>query len=406
MLVASAAVGMIAPTVAQAADINIEDMGSYSTSTEVSSNNDFETILPGDWVYQSIQEVAQTRGCDVNLPDSGISRFDAATIVNSCLGEAAEVTIQERILIDELATEIAAIRARVDGLEARFNDFEAGSFSTTTTMDGKAVFAIGAVDNGDQLGDSETVTTGYVYQMNLNTSFTGDDNLYVRLKAGLWPSSFETKPSNYHIETKDTAEAFKVDKIWYTFPIGDSITAFVGPRIENYYMNAATVSLYRPGALKAFKFSGNGSVFGASTDTGAGFKYDADNGFALGLNFVCKGGDSDNGCLTKEDTNQVQAMLAYTGDNWHLSATYAQMSGGWNAFEYYSTALVTPPKGTSNGGSDTSDATAWALRGWWRPAETGTATPTISVCYDTIDFGNTHPDNVSEGSGWFAGLMW
>ena len=133
-------------------------------------------------------------------------------------------------------------------------------------------------------------------------------------------------------------------------------------------MNAATVSLYRPGALKAFKFSGNGAIFGASTDVGAGFKYEADNGLAFGLNFVCKGGDSNNGCLTKEDTNQVQAMLAYTDENWHLSATYGQMSNGWTAFGYYATDLVTPAGGTSNSGTGTSAATAWALRGWWRPA--------------------------------------
>jgi len=410
MLVASAAVGMIAPTVAQAADINIEGMSSYST-TEVSSNNDFQTIQPGDWTYQSIQEVAESRGCDVILPNSGISRFDAATILNSCLGEAAEVTTQERTLIDEFATEIASIRARVDGLETRMNDFEAGSFSTTTTLDGKAVFAIGAVDGGDEVGDDEALHTAYVYQMNLNTSFTGDDNLYVRLKAGVWPDAFATKTATYHIEAKNTADALKVDKIWYTFPIGDSITAFVGPRIENYYMNAATVSLYRPGALKAFKFTANGAVFGASTDTGAGFKYEADNGFALGLNFVCKGGDASYGCLTDEDSNQAQAMLAYTGDDWHVSATYAQMSGGWTAYSYFATSLLTPGSGaaasSSGSSSNVSDATAWALRAWWRPSETGTATPTISLAYDTIDFGTTHgSDNVSEGSGYAVGLMW
>jgi len=401
MLVASAAVGMIAPSVAQAADINIEDIGSYST-TEVSSNNDFQTILPGDWTYQSIQEVAESRGCDVILPKSGISRFDAATILNSCLGEAAEVTTQERTLIDEFATEIASIRARVDGLEARFNDFEAGSFSTTTTLDGKAVFVIGAVDGITEINSSatEAIATGYVYQMNLNTSFTGDDNLYVRLKTGVWASQFESKPGTYHIEAKDNTDALKVDKIWYTFPIGDNVTAFIGPRIENYYMNAATVSLYRPGALKAFKFTANGAVFGASTDTGAGFKYVADNGFAFGANFVCKSGDATAGCLTKEDNNQTQAMLAYTGDNWHISATYAQSSGGWNAYKYFATDLI----GQADGG--TTDSNAWALRGWWRPSETGTATPTISVAYDSIDFGTTHTDNVADGSGYAVGLMW
>jgi len=286
------------------------------------------------------------------------------------------------------------------------NDFEAGSFSTTTTLDGKAVFVIGAVDGGDTIGENEVVHTAYVYQMNLNTSFTGDDNLYVRLKAGSFPDAFEHKPGTYHIEAKNTGNALNVDKIWYTFPIGDNVTGFVGPKIENYYMNAATVSLYRPGILKAFKFTANGAVFGASTDVGAGFKYESDNGFAIGANFVCKGGDGDAGCLTKEDQNQSQVMLAYTGDNWHVSATYASMSGGWNAFGYFATDLVTEEKGQADGGSVDTDSSAWALRGWWRPSETGTAMPTISVAYDTIDFGTGHADNVDDGSGYAVGLMW
>ena len=41
--------------------------------------------------------------------------------------------------------------------------------------------------------------------MNLNTSFTGDDNLYVRLSAGDWGSNFTKKPGNYHIEAKNTS---------------------------------------------------------------------------------------------------------------------------------------------------------------------------------------------------------
>jgi hypothetical protein len=111
--------------------------------------------------------------------------------------------------------------------------------------------------------------------MNLNTSFTGDDNLYVRLKAGEKGGTWGIK-EHYHIDTKGTADAFNVDKMWYTFPVGESITAFVGPRIENYYMYV-TPSIYQPGALKSMKLGGN-SNFGASTDVGMGFKYETDGG--------------------------------------------------------------------------------------------------------------------------------
>ena len=130
MLVAGATLGLLAPIAAQASDVvNLEEMNSYARSEKKSS------------------------------------RIDSNTFIN------------------EVSEDIANLKGRIDGLEVKQNNFEAGSFSDTTTMDGKAVMWIGAVDGGDTIGGSETTQTGYTYTMNLNSSFTGDDNLYVRLKA-------------------------------------------------------------------------------------------------------------------------------------------------------------------------------------------------------------------------------
>ena len=353
MLVAGATVSLIAPIAAQASDVlNIEEMDSYTRSQKKSS------------------------------------RLDNKTFIN------------------EVSEDIAKIKGRIDGLEAKQNNFEAGSFNDTTTLDGKAVFALGGVDGGDNLGSNghEAVAAAFVYQMNLNTSFTGDDNLYVRLKAGDgWDGAFDQKTSTYHIEAKETGLSdgttnFKVDKMWYTFPIGDKFTATVGPLIENYYMLAATPSVYKPGALKAFKLGGHASAFGASTSTGAGLKYVGDNGFAVSTTINSKDAAGTNGLLTNQDNNKVNVQAAYTQDNYHLSATYSRQQG-WNSWSYYSTKdLYT--------GADalTSNSDSVALRAWWRPEETGTATPSISVGYDTISFSGR--SDIAEGSGYFVGFNW
>ena len=111
---------------------------------------------------------------------------------------------------------------------------EAGSFSDTTSFDGKAVMAIGAIDGAETIDKSDKWNYSYVYQMNLNTSFTGDDNLYVRLKTGDgWKGTFYNKPATYHIEATGYTDALSVDKLWYTFPLGGNVTATVGPKIEN-----------------------------------------------------------------------------------------------------------------------------------------------------------------------------
>ena len=129
MLVASAAIGLIAPIGAQANDINIEGMNSYSRSKSSSKKQ----------------------------------KFNSKTFANK----------------------LATVNEKIDGLETQINEFEAGSFSDTTTLDGKAYFTLGAVDYSlASETASETTIGAYTYQMNLNTSFTGDDNMYIRILSG------------------------------------------------------------------------------------------------------------------------------------------------------------------------------------------------------------------------------
>jgi hypothetical protein len=348
MLVASAAVSLIAPIAAQASDVlNIDGMNDYSSSNK-SSN-----------------------------------RINSQTFVN------------------ETNEGLAVLNGRVDGLEAQQNDFEASAFSSTTTMDGKAIMWVGAVDGADKINAGEgheVAQTGYTYTMNLNTSFTGDDNLYVRLKAGDNGAQWKDKET-YHIETKDTTDNFMVDKMWYTFPVGDNVTAFAGPLIENYYMYV-TPSIYQPGALKSMKLGGN-SNFGASTDVGFGFKYESDNGFALASNIVDKGG-MGSGLLGEAGAKKWDTQLAYTTDRWHVSATYSDTKN-WTSQSYNATTL-----GNAIGAAATSDgnATGYALRAYWRPENSGTATPEISVGYDTKSADKATATKAKEGDSYFVGLTW
>ena len=399
MLVASAAASMFAPIAAQASNVNLKDMSSYSNSSNsVDFTNNYLNVQPGDWAHQSIKDLVKSRGCDINVSDKALTRFEAASIVNSCLGDVAEVTNIERTLINEFSSELALLRGRIDGIEARMNEFEAGSFSNTTTLDGKAVFLLSAVDGNSELSSSlsEAATLGYVYQMNLNTSFTGDDNLYVRIKTGDGTDNLKNKPATYHNEAGYTDSVVDVDKIWYTFPIGDKVTATIGPKIENYYMLAATPSVYKPKVLKAFRFGGHGIAFGASTSVGVGLKYVGDNGFATSATVNSKGGNNTTGFLTDGDMNKVNLQGAYTGDNYHVSATFTtQQNGFTSGYPYFSTKAAKQ--------SDT-DTDGWALRAWWRPDEEGTAVPSVSVGYDTVSYTTT--DGFRDGEGYSVGLNW
>ena len=347
MLVAGASLGLLAPFAAQASDIvNLEEINSYSRSTK-------------------------------RKP----SRLDSNTFMNK--------------VSEDITT-----------LETNESVFEAGTFSSTTTMDGKVIAWIGGIDGINDVDDDEDgqtsdepadqLGTGYTFTMNLNTSFTGDDNLYMRLKGGEAANQWKVKPTSYHIDTKDTGDAFRVDKIWYSFPIGDNITVFAGGRIENYYMYV-TPSIYKPGALKALKLGGN-SNFGASTDVGFGVKYEADNGFAIASNVVDKNADNATspGFFRDDSVNKWDTQLAYTKDRYHLSITVSNAQN-WTSQSYNATAL---------GENTATDSLGYAYRVYWMPEETGTLIPEVTLGYDTKFWDDAAAGTVDEAESWMLGLTW
>ena len=402
MLVAGMALSTIAPIAAQASDINLDDMSSYSSSYKSKRfNNNFSNIQPGDWTFQSIKELAKARGCNVSVPNRAMSRFEAATLLNSCLANVSEVTTLERSLMDEFSTELATIKGRIDGLETKINNFEAGGFTDTTTMDGKAIFTLGAAGTVDGNYDAETLGQ-YSYTVNLNSSFSGDDNLYVRLKTGnaaSWTKS--TTYGTYLSSAKGNTDIVKVDKIWYQFPIGEKNTVWIGPKIENYYMHAATPSIYQP-VTKQFTLGGNGNAYGASTDTGFGWAYNADNGFSISSNVGTKSlttsGTYPNstGLLTDESKTSWATQIGYTQPQYSISLMYNQKYNGWTDSYYHTDIGNDDQGGTMN---------AVGLRGWWRPQETGTAIPSISFGLDSTSY----PDGAAAkdaSDAWFLGLNW
>ena len=345
LLVAGTALSLVAPVASQADTVNLEEMNSYVRSEK--SN----------------------------------SRLDNKTFVN------------------EVNEEIASLKGRLDGLEAKQNNLEAGSFSETTTLDGKAVFALAAADhNGNYANNSEALQMQYVYQMNLNTSFTGDDNLYVRLKTcNASGYTVTEEQGGYLVSSNGNGDELKVDKIWYTFPVGERNTFWIGPEIENYYMHATTPSIYSP-TLKQFTLGGNASAYGASTNSGLGWAYKADNGFAVSSNVVSKQtNDATVGFLTNEAQTSWATQVGYTQPQYSVSAMVNMKYNGWEDY-YFST--------TNGRNRDTGlNSTNIGLRAWWRPQETGTATPSISVGYDTSEI-----DDAAAGAGstdmFFVGLNW
>ena len=305
LLIAPAALGLFSPIAATANELNLGDVSGYASSDEVKS----------------------------------ISEFNAK--------------------------ELAVTNSRLDGIEARLNNFEAGSFTETTKATFSADFAIGSVDGSS---DTEAVTTGYGFQIDLNTSFTGEDSFDVSLDAGNADDG-----SLDELDLNDNGDTLAVDGISYTFPLGDKATVFVGDSVDGSLLyNTACVY---GGQTDTLDDCGAGSsVIEEGLGTAAGASFDFGDGFTAALGYTGNG-SSSSGLLTKEGYDSYGLQLTYTDEDFGASVTYADVEG-------------------------TTDTTYWALNGYWTPESTGNV-PSISVGYE---FGN--PATGKDTTQYFVGLQW
>jgi len=228
---------------------------------------------------------------------------------------ANEVTISDFAPAEQLAI----TNSRVDGLEARLNNFEAGSFSETTTASFSADFAVGAVDGkgistGVTDGD-ETLQATYGFQIDLNTSFTGEDSLDISLDAG------NANGALSEFDTNATSDALNVDGVSYTFPLG-SATAFVGDNTDGSMLFTTACVYGGPSNTLDDCANVTAGITGGGVAIGAA--YDFDNGLsaAAGAQFV------ETGIATVGNDDSYALNLAYTGDSYGVSVTYAMVEDG------------------------------------------------------------------------------
>ena len=399
LLLAPAVLGIISPISASANDINLKDINSYSSSLNSTGfTNNYLNIQPGDWAHQSIKDLVMSRGCNINVSDKSLTRFEAAAIVNSCLGNVAEVTNVERSLIDEFSSEIALLRGRVDGMETRMNDFEAGSFSTTTVASFSADFAIGAVDGKsvtvsggtdtvavtdgagntynavyekpDETINNEALSFDYGYQIDLSTSFTGQDSLDVSIDAGQGTLS--------ELDLNSDGNSLVVDGIAYTFPLGDKATVFFGNSMDGSTL-FSTACVYG-GPTNTLDDCGNlNSALAVGLGTAAGASYDFGNGFTAAVGYEGQGATT-SGLATKEGLDAIAGQFAYSNDTFGVSITGARIET-----------------------SETDDDTFTALNAYYDPIQGGL--PSVSVGYEWGDDGS-EAANADETSHYFIGLQW
>ena len=267
--------------------------------------------------------------------------------------------------------ELAVTNSRVDGLETRISEIEAGSFSETTTASFSADFYLGAVDGGTT-ATNDPVQATYGFQIDLNTSFTGEDSLDISLDAG---NSAATTASVLEFDGNQTGDSLDVDGVSYTFPLGGA-TVFVA---DNGDASALfTTACTYGGPTNTLDDCGNVNAGPTSGGVAAGASYDFNNGFTAAVGYQATNGEESSGIMTEESTDSIAINGSYTGSNYGVSITYATVEDG------------------------TEEDTFTAFNGFYSPE--GEGLPSISIGYEIGEDGNVTTED--EITSFFVGLQW
>ena len=273
---------------------------------------------------------------------------------------ANEVTINDF----NPAEELAVTNSRVDGLEARLNNFEAGSFSETTSASFGSNFYVGAVESS---ATGEAVTFSYDFSMDLSTSFTGEDSLDVAVIGG----NAGTTAVDGYMGGDDTEDDLVLDGISYTFPLGGA-TVIVGDGVGVDDMNTGACAY---SAFTDLLGDCGTSNVGGSADSGFAIGYDFGNGFTVAGG--AGGGDSTSGYFTEEDASTIGLEVAYTADTYGLSIAYTDDE----AETYYSFQGMLTPEGfpSISVGYETDDDDADAIFAGLTFDEVGAGSVSIGI---------------------------
>ena len=315
LLIAPATLGLLAPMSATANELNLAEVSGYSSSEEVQN----------------------------------ISEFYPA--------------------------ELAVTNSRVDGLEARLNEVEAGSFSETTTASFSTDFYLGSVDGGTAATNHAIMAT-YGFQIDLNTSFSGEDSLDISLDAG------NTTSSTYSVTEFDgnsTADALKVDGVSYTFPVAGA-TVFVADNGDGSAL--FTTACTYGGPTNTLDDCGNVNAGITSGGVAFGTSYEFANGFSAAFGYQATDGEESKGMMTEESLDKYALNGAYTGDNYGVSVTYASIEDG---------VLSTSKEDTYT-----------AFNAYYTPDSDNL--PSVSIGYEMGD--DASKTTLDEITSFFVGLQW
>lgn len=446
---------------------DVDRFRAWESKNQVTSVNQFSDVQPTDWAYQALSNLVEKYGCVAGYPNgkfkggNAMTRYEAAALLNACLDRISEVTDELQKLLNEFDSELTVLTSRVDGLESKVGQLQAQQFSTTTKLRGEVSFVIGGTPNfnsnavtntaavaavrGVTLNAARTAlvacnagTTGciggsaataartakpnattfnYDARLAFDTSFSGKDLLRTRLRSG----NFSSLPfgSGSQIFKLDKAEVSQgtgtssnvwIDRLFYTFPVGDEIKLTAGALVRNTEILTFIPSAYKADILDFFNLAGVSGTYNKAT--GAGFGFNWKQKVAKGkpflvfdANYVAQTGaingfeNSTIGAFDSDSAINVLTQFGVRGPNYGAAIAYRYGSVN-SALRDANLANSVVVSGQSINGV--------SIAGFWEPLDSGWV-PSISAGYGYYEGGTgltaTSTTTITTQS-WMVGLQW
>ena len=441
---------------------DVDRFRAWESKNQVTSVNQFSDVQPTDWAYQALSNLVEKYGCVAGYPNgkfkggNAMTRYEAAALLNACLDRISEVTDELQKLLNEFDSELTVLTSRVDGLESKVGQLQAQQFSTTTKLRGEVSFVIAGAPNFNSNAVTNTAavaavpgtrtvsgvsvscpagTTGctggtrataartakpnattfnYDARLAFDTSFSGKDLLRTRLRSG----NFSSLPfgSGSQVFKLDKAEQSQgtgtssnvwIDRLFYTFPVGDEIKLTAGALVRNTEILTFIPSAYKADILDFFNLAGVSGTYNKAT--GAGFGFNWKQKVAKGkpflvfdANYVAQSSfdNSTIGAFDSDSGINFLTQFGVRGPNYGAAIAYRYGSAN-SALRDANLANSVVVSGKSLNGV--------SIAGFWEPLDSGWV-PSISAGYGYYDGGTgiasaTSTTTITTQS-WMVGLQW
>ena len=441
LLVAPAALGLLAPVAATAAEFNLDGVNKYASEEQVTSISQFSDVKPTDWAYQALSNLIERYGCVAGYPDGtykggkAMTRFEAAALLNACLDRVTEVTDELKKLMAEFEKELAILKGRVDGLEAKVGELEANQFSTTTKLKGIATMTIGGATNGTYAAvanqvtasgatgpgtgpafniptfQAEQVSFNYDVKLILDTSFTGKDLLRTTLRSGnaggsVFGGSGSALLESYFQQEANGNDTVSIDRLFYQFPVGANFTGTFGAKVGQADMLAMWPSVYGSDTiLDRFTLAGANAAYSLTLGAGGGIWYEKD-GFSISASYISNEytapysyrTDSElaGGGFGEGSTTTVQ--VGYAGNNWGAAFAYNYTAAN-TTIGNFQLIPISVSAINVNGSNN------YGFSAYWQPEEAGWI-PSISAGFGATSFNGSNTSTSNDTYSWMVGFQW